>query len=41
MALNSILEVQSFDIWEIDFMGPFFLFLSNQYILVAIDYVSK
>ncbi|XP_022869601.1 uncharacterized protein LOC111389000 [Olea europaea var. sylvestris] len=37
MPLNSILEVEIFGVWEIDFMGPF----SNQYILVAIDYVSK
>ncbi|GJS01395.1 reverse transcriptase domain-containing protein [Tanacetum coccineum] len=30
-----------FDIWGIDFMGPFPSSLNNKYILVAIDYVSK
>ncbi|XP_022861578.1 uncharacterized protein LOC111381966 [Olea europaea var. sylvestris] len=29
------------DVWGIDFMGPFSLSFSNQYILVAVDYVSK
>lgn len=41
MSLNSILEVELFDIWGIDFMGPFFPSFSNQYILVVVDYVSK
>ncbi|GJS87066.1 putative reverse transcriptase domain-containing protein [Tanacetum coccineum] len=30
-----------FDVWGIDFMGPFSLSKGNKYILVAIDYVSK
>ena len=30
-----------FDIWGIDFMGPFPNSFGNQYILVAVDYVSK
>ncbi|GJX58246.1 reverse transcriptase domain-containing protein [Tanacetum coccineum] len=30
-----------FDVWEIDFMGPFSSSNGNKYILVAIDYVSK
>ncbi|GJW05393.1 reverse transcriptase domain-containing protein [Tanacetum coccineum] len=30
-----------FDVWGIDFMGPFPLSNGNKYILVAIDYVSK
>jgi hypothetical protein len=41
MPLNPILVVEIFDVWGIDFMGPFpnsFRFL---YILVAVDYVSK
>jgi hypothetical protein len=41
MPLNPILIVKIFDVWGIDFMGPFpnsFRFL---YILVAMDYVSK
>lgn len=40
MPLNSILEVESFDMWDIDFMGPFSPSYSHQYILVAVDYVS-
>ncbi|XP_022870126.1 uncharacterized protein LOC111389438 [Olea europaea var. sylvestris] len=41
MPLNNILEVELFDVWGIDFMGPFPPSFSNQYILVAVDYVSK
>lgn len=36
-----ILEVELFDVWGIDFMGPFPPSHSNLYILVAVDYVSK
>ncbi|KAJ9542313.1 hypothetical protein OSB04_028819 [Centaurea solstitialis] len=41
MPLNYILEVELFDMWGIDFMGPFPSSYSNRYILVAVDYVSK
>ena len=41
MPLTPILEVEIFDLWGIDFMGPFPLSYVNQYILVAVDYVSK
>jgi len=41
MPLNSILEVELFDVWGIDFMGPFPSSCNNKYILVAVDYVSK
>ena len=41
MPLNPILVVQIFDVWGIDFMGPFPPSFSHQYILVAVDYVSK
>ncbi|CAN6713111.1 unnamed protein product [Malus baccata var. baccata] len=41
MPLNNILEVELFDVWGIDFMGPFPSSFSNKYILVAVDYVSK
>jgi len=41
MPLNSILEVELFDVWGIDFIGPFPSSFSNQYILVAVDYISK
>ena len=41
MPLNNILEVELFDVWGIDFMGPFPSSYSNLYILLAVDYVSK
>ena len=41
MTLNPILEVEIFDVWGVDFMGPFLSSFGNQYILVAVDYVSK
>jgi len=41
MPLNNILEVELFDVWGIDFMGPFPSSLSNQYTLVVMDYVSE
>lgn len=41
MPLSNILEVKLFDVWGIDFMGPFPPSFSNQYILVTVDYVSK
>ncbi|XP_061351939.1 uncharacterized protein LOC133296908 [Gastrolobium bilobum] len=41
MPLNNILEVEIFDVWGIDFMGPFPPSYGNKYILVAVDYVSK
>ena len=41
MPLNPILEIDLFDVWGIDFMGPFPNSFENQYILVAVDYVSK
>ena len=33
--------VQNFDVWGIDFMGPFLPSFENQYILLVVDYVSK
>ncbi|KAL1223233.1 putative mitochondrial protein [Cardamine amara subsp. amara] len=42
MPRNPILEVEIFDVWGIDFMGPFNPpSYGNSYILVAVDYVSK
>ena len=41
MPLNYILEVEIFDVWGVDFMGPFSSSTGNKYILVATDYVSK
>lgn len=41
MPLNNNLVVEIFDVWGIDFMGPFPPSFGNSYILVAVDYVSK
>ena len=41
MPLNNILKVELFDVWGIDFMGPFLPSYANQCILVAAGYVSK
>ncbi|XP_070039709.1 uncharacterized protein [Nicotiana tomentosiformis] len=41
MSLTTILEIDIFDVWGIDFMGPFVSSCENTYILVAVDYVSK
>jgi hypothetical protein len=41
MPLNPILIVEIFEVWGIDFMGPFPNSFGYLYILVAMDYVSK
>ena len=41
MPLHSMLEFKIFDVWGIDFMGPFPPSKGNLYILVELDYVSK
>ncbi|KAJ0954149.1 putative nucleotidyltransferase, Ribonuclease H [Helianthus annuus] len=41
MPMQPILVVDIFDVWGIDFMGPFPNSIGNLYILVAVDYVSK
>ena len=41
MSLNPILVVDLFDVWGIDFMGPFPFSLGYLYILVGVDYVCK
>ena len=41
MPLNPILVVELFDVWGIDFMGPFPSSFGYVYILVGVDYVSK
>nr|GEV27906.1 hypothetical protein [Tanacetum cinerariifolium] len=38
---NSIQVCEIFDVWGIDFMGPFPSLKGNKYILVAVDYLSK
>lgn len=37
MPQNLILEVEIFDVWRIDFMGPFLSSYRNNYILLAVD----
>ncbi|GJV44224.1 reverse transcriptase domain-containing protein [Tanacetum coccineum] len=41
MPQNSIQVCEIFDVWGIDFMGPFPSSRGNKYILVAVDYLSK
>ncbi|GJU21847.1 reverse transcriptase domain-containing protein [Tanacetum coccineum] len=41
MSLNNIQVCEVFDIWGIDFMGPFPKSYKFKYILVAVDYISK
>ena len=41
MPLHGILVMQLFDVWGIDFMGPFPYSFGNIYILLTVDYVSK
>nr|GEY40363.1 reverse transcriptase domain-containing protein [Tanacetum cinerariifolium] len=41
MPQNFIQICEIFDVWGIDFMGPFPSSKGNKYILVAVDYLSK
>nr|GEU40685.1 reverse transcriptase domain-containing protein [Tanacetum cinerariifolium] len=41
MPQNAIQVCEIFDVWGINFMGPFSSSRGNKYILVAIDYLSK
>jgi hypothetical protein len=41
MPLKRNLQVEIFDVWGVDFMGPFPMSEQCEYILVAVDYVSK
>ena len=41
MPMRLILEVEIFDLWWIDFLGPFPPSDGKEYLLVAVDYVSK
>ena len=38
-ALEPILIVDVFDVWGIDFIGPFPMSFGHSYILVGVDYV--
>ena len=41
MPMWPILEVEILDLWGIDFMGPFPPSDGKEYILIAVDYMSK
>jgi len=41
MPLTTNLQIELFDVWGIDYMGPFPKSGPYEYILVAVDYVSK
>jgi hypothetical protein len=41
MPLTTNLQVEIFDVWGINYMGPFLTSGNCEYILVAVDYVSK
>ena len=41
MLMRPILEVEIFDLWGIDFMGPFPPSEEKEYILVTVNYVPK
>ena len=41
LPLNTIFVIEFFDMWDIDFMGPFLSFHGMNYILVEVHYVSK
>ena len=41
MPMHYILVCDIFDVWGIDFIRPFSKSCGNEYILVAVDYVSK
>jgi hypothetical protein len=41
MPLTNNLQLELFDVWGIDYMGPFPKSEQCKYILVAVDYVSK
>jgi len=41
MPLQNIIEVEVFDCWGIDFVGPLPSSYGNIYTLVVVDYVSK
>jgi hypothetical protein len=41
MPLTNNLQIELFDVWGIDYMGPFLKSKNYEYILMAVDYVSK
>lgn len=41
LPMTPILEVELFDVWSVDFIGPFVSSFGMKYILLDVDYVSK
>jgi len=41
MPLHYNLQIEIFDVWGIDFMGPFQKSQDCEHILIAVDYVSR
>ena len=41
MPLTNNLKIELFDVWGINYMGPFPKSKNYEYMLVAVDYVSK
>ena len=41
LPLTLIIVIELFDVWGIDFMGPFVSSSGMKYILIAVDYMSK
>jgi len=41
MPLRNIQEIEVFDCWGIDFIGPLPSLFLNEYILVVVEYVSR
>jgi hypothetical protein len=41
MPLTNSLQIELFDVWGIDYMGPFPKSNNCEYILVTVDYISK
>jgi hypothetical protein len=41
MPQKGILEIELFDVWGMDFMGPFSSSRGNRFILVTVDYVFE
>ncbi|KAK8675168.1 hypothetical protein V6N13_033238 [Hibiscus sabdariffa] len=41
MPMNPIHVCEIFDVWGLDYMGPFVSSFGNTYIILVVDYVSK
>lgn len=41
MTMTTMLEVELFDLWGIDFMSPFMSSYGHKYILISMEYMSK